>query len=248
MLPIGRRPVLEHVLLELRAAGISQVLFVVSPAKEMIRNYFGDGSQWGMCCDYALQPEMRGLGDAILHAEEWTSGEDFVVAFGDALIRPSDGAASSRMVKTYLENQADVSVLVQLVPPEKTHRYGIIDPLVSETNNGAPFAMRNIVEKPKPEDAPGRYAVAARYCLANQVFKHLRDCQTRATGELGLTEAVCSLLQAGGTGWAVPLQTDEERQDIGGWDTYLTAAAIEAIHDPEFGAAIRSAIDAEVCA
>src|SRR5437588_8937489 len=64
MLPLGRKPVLEYVLEELRGAGITDVLFVVSTGKEMIRKYFGDGERFGVRCTYAIQPEMKGLGDA----------------------------------------------------------------------------------------------------------------------------------------------------------------------------------------
>src|SRR5690349_17245036 len=74
MLPLGRKPVLEHVLDEIRVAGITKVLFVVSPGKEMIESYFGDGQRFGVACDYVVQPQMLGLGDAILHAESWTNG------------------------------------------------------------------------------------------------------------------------------------------------------------------------------
>src|SRR5579872_3708409 len=86
MLPLGRKPVLEYVVEEMRGAGLTRLLFVISPGKELIRSYFGDGSRWGVHCDYAIQPEMRGLGDAILHGESWTDGLPFVVAFGDCII------------------------------------------------------------------------------------------------------------------------------------------------------------------
>src|SRR2546421_10623067 len=69
MLPLGRKPVLEYVVEELRAAGIGRILFVVSPGKEMIRAYFGDGGRFDLRFDYATQPEMLGLGDALLHGE-----------------------------------------------------------------------------------------------------------------------------------------------------------------------------------
>src|SRR5512143_4179910 len=86
MLPIGRKPVLEHVLDELKGAGIQRILFIISPGKDMVQGYFGDGSAWGVRCDYAVQQQMRGLGDALLHGEEWAEGHPVMVAFGDCLI------------------------------------------------------------------------------------------------------------------------------------------------------------------
>src|SRR5579862_3343934 len=87
MLPLGRKPVLEYVIEELRDAGVSRILMVVSAGKQMVRDYFGDGTAWGVRCDYVLQPEMRGLGDAVLQGEAWSEGEPVVVAFGDCIVR-----------------------------------------------------------------------------------------------------------------------------------------------------------------
>ena len=92
MLPIGRKPVLHHVVDELLTAGLTEVLFVISPRKEMIREYFGDGSEFGINCEYTIQPEMRGLGDAILRSEPWTANEPFMVAFGDCMVKSADCA------------------------------------------------------------------------------------------------------------------------------------------------------------
>src|ERR1051326_3097400 len=80
MLPLGRKPVLQYVLEELKAAAIEEALLVISPGKEIIRNYFGDGAKFGIAIQYAVQNEMRGLGDAVLHGEEWANEEHFVVA------------------------------------------------------------------------------------------------------------------------------------------------------------------------
>ena len=91
LLPVGRYPVLWHVLLELQGAGITEVLFVVSHRKPQIRacfgdNFVGDTSLAPIKCDYVIQQEQRGLGDAILCGELWTGSDPFLVAFGDCMI------------------------------------------------------------------------------------------------------------------------------------------------------------------
>src|SRR5579872_3838049 len=109
MLPLGRKPVLEYVVEEMRGAGLTRLLFVISPGKELIRSYFGDGSRWDVHCEYVLQYEMRGLGDAVLHGESWTEGRPFVVAFGDCIIETE---------LSTLDSSARGSPLVRLI---RTH-------------------------------------------------------------------------------------------------------------------------------
>jgi UTP--glucose-1-phosphate uridylyltransferase len=240
MLPLGRKPVLEYVLEEIRAAGIKKALFVISPGKEMIRQYFGDGSAWGVECVYVVQPEMRGLGDAILCGREWTQGEPTAVVFGDCIIESGDDLPLSRLVKTHVQNEATGTVLVEHVARERTSRYGIVSP-ADEATDGAAFAIGGIVEKPAPEAAPSTLAVAARWVLDPTVFEMLHRMRPAIEGEMDLTSSVAACLAEGYTGWAVPLQAGERRRDIGGWQSYLEAVAVYAAADREFGETARAA-------
>jgi UTP--glucose-1-phosphate uridylyltransferase len=240
MLPLGRKPVLEYVLEELRGAGIRKALFVVSPGKEMIRSYFGDGDHWGIRCDYVIQPEMKGLGDAVLQGEAWTEGEDFVVAFGDCLVEGGSPHPLSRVVETHVSQKSSATVLTERIAPEKTRKYGIVDPGALLENPTDPFAMQDIVEKPAPESAPSTFAVAARWALSSNIFQFIRNAAADKDGEVNLTDPVRDSLAAGATGWAVPLRPGERRRDIGGWETYLTAAVEYAFCDEEVGNAVRA--------
>jgi UTP--glucose-1-phosphate uridylyltransferase len=246
MLPLGRKPLLEYIVEELRAAGISRLLFVISSGKEMIRSYFGDGEKWGLRCDYTLQPEMRGLGDAVLQGEAWADGQPFIVAFGDCLIESQaapDAIPVARLIATHLRERADATVLTERIPREKTRNYGILAPAVPLPDEPRdPFPMADIVEKPAPEDAPGSMAVAARWALNAGIFPCIRRAAPEASGEINLTDPVRLLLAAGGAGWGVPLLPGEARRDIGGWENYLLAAARAAAADPEFGPRVRAAL------
>ncbi|HXG24963.1 MAG TPA: sugar phosphate nucleotidyltransferase [Chthonomonadales bacterium] len=244
MLPLGRKPVLEYVVEEMRVAGMTRLLFVVSPDKEeMIRRYFGDGAAWGVRCDYVLQPEMKGLGDAILRGETWTEGEPVLVAFGDTVIESSDTLPTARLVETYRAWRADAVVLTERVSREKTSRYGILSPAVNLPDiTTEPFPLKGVIEKPAPEAAPSLMAVSARWVLGPPVFCTLRETLPSPNGEVALTDAVQTLLSRGGVGWAVPLLPGEARWDIGGWETYLVAATRAAMHDAEFGPRIRAAV------
>src|SRR6266540_1644115 len=153
MLPLGRKPVLEHILEELKSAGIRRVLFVVSPGKEMIRTYFGNGSRLALECEYVIQPEMKGLGDAILLSEPWCGGQAALVAFGDCVIESPDSLPSARLLNAHIQTNAAATVLTQRIPREKTGKYGIMKP-IDGADTSQPFQLEDIVEKPVPAEAP----------------------------------------------------------------------------------------------
>jgi UTP--glucose-1-phosphate uridylyltransferase len=102
--------------------------------------------------------------------------------------------------------------------------------------------MQDIVEKPAPESAPSTFAVAARWALSSNIFQFIRNAAADKDGEVNLTDPVRDSLAAGATGWAVPLRPSERRRDIGGWETYLTAAVEYAFCDEEVGNAVRAAV------
>jgi len=239
MLPLGRAPVLQHVLLEARDAGIGRAVLVVSPGKEMIRAFFGDGARLGIRVDYALQPEMRGLGDALLRAEEWVDGRPFAVLFGDCVVTGTNREPSplARLLEVHADQDSEATVLTEQVAPERVSRYGIVAP-GGEALRPA-FAVADIVEKPSPEQAPSLHAVAARWVLSAEIFRLLRETPVAQGAELNLTDAVRRLLREGGRVWAAPLKPGERRWDMGGWATWLEAAAAFALADAEHGPAIR---------
>jgi UTP--glucose-1-phosphate uridylyltransferase len=251
MLPLGRKPVLEHILEELRGAGIRRVLFVIAPGKEMIERYFGNGAAWDVHCDYVIQPEMRGLGDAVLHGEGWADARPFLCAFGDCVIESRSEASPSRRLADVAGSRQAIGVLAERVQLAMTNRYGVLQPAHPDqpTDDAEePFEVTGVVEKPAPERAPSRFAVAGRWALVPEVFEFLRREPPGPAGEIGLSPAVAAMLSRGHRGWAVPLGPGARRRDIGAWDTYLTATAEYAVQDTDFGPIIRAAICHEVSA
>ena len=245
MLPVGRHLALERIVAELVAAGIHRIVFVLSPAKEaFIRGRFGDGRD-GVSFSYALQAEMRGLGDAILRAEPaLRPGEPFVVALGDAVFEePEPGGLTGRLVRTCAEQGADVGLVVQKVPRERISKYGVVAPAPGSTADGPFLAISDIVEKPSPEEAPSEYAAAARYVVPGDVFDEIRRTPPGKGGEIQLTDALRSLLRAGRRGVAVPLGAGEARHDLGGLDSYYRAFVTFALADGEHGADLRAYLE-----
>ena len=247
LLPIGRKTVLHHVLAELQNAGIEQVLFVVSERKPQIRACFGDeftgdAALPPLHCDYVNQTAMRGSGDAVSLAEEWTAGESFIVAFGDCFIEAGNEGAEPlrRLMKTHTEQNAASTVLVEAIDREKVSRYGVVAPLENLPEPVTePFALRDLVEKPTVEDAPSNLVVAARFALSPQIFDALRRAENYLRGEQNLPDAMRLLLREGGSTWAVPLRPGEARRDIGSFDTFFAAFVRAALQDPEASASVR---------
>ena len=243
MLPLGRKPVLEYIVEELSACGIRDVLIVTSPGKESIEAYFANGARFGIRISYVIQREMSGLGDAILHGEQWADGRPFLSAFGDCILESPEHAATRRLLQTFSEQGAFASVLTEEVALERVSRYGIVAPAsTDEAESDCPFRFTRIVEKPAAADAPSRFAVAARWSLDSGIFAHIRETPPEPGGEIGLSQAVDRALLSGESGWAVPLVQGERRSDVGSWDTYLTASANAILNDEELGRGIRQSL------
>jgi UTP--glucose-1-phosphate uridylyltransferase len=248
MLPVGGRLAMERIVEELAAAGVTRVVFVLSAAKEaFVQGRFGAGRD-GVSFDYVLQPEMRGLGDAVLRAQHAVpAGEPFVVALGDAVFEePAPGALTGRLVRRFAETGASVALAVQKVPRERISRYGVVKPAAAPAGTlpalGTDYLLiSDIVEKPAPDEAPSDLAAAARYVLTGDVFDVLRDTAPGKNGEVQLTDALRNLLRRddGRPGVAVPLAPDESRHDIGGLDSYYKAFVSFALADPEHGQGLR---------
>jgi UTP--glucose-1-phosphate uridylyltransferase len=235
MLPVGRQPVLEHIVLELEAAGIRHIVVILSPAKEeRIRSYFGK-QRGAIEFTYIVQPQMLGLGDAVLRAEGIVR-EAFVIALGDAVFEETaPGGVTRRLIDAFIETGSGVGLAVQRVAPENISRYGVVRPSAPTVQGAALVPISDIIEKPAIQEAPSDLAAAARYVVTCDVFDALRATPPDARGELQLTHALQRLLRQGHHGVAVPLRSEEKRHDIGAFDSYFRAFLRFALADSEYG-------------
>ncbi|NUQ69941.1 MAG: NTP transferase domain-containing protein [Chthonomonadales bacterium] len=250
MLPIGRMPVIGHIMEDLAASGIATATIVLSEAKELIRGYCADGSRWGMECRYAVQPAMRGVGDATLRGLSESDRLPVLVAFGDcAVLRQWDTAgpsATERLIDAYRDAKADAAVLCEQAPWESVHRYGVLDPAVDTPEQPtAPFDIRGIVEKPERARAPSRLVVAARWILGCAAIEALRRTEPGSNGEVGVTEAIADVISRGGRVIGVPLGPGERRCDVGNIPSYLAAQVFASLNDPEYGPGLRECASAQ---
>jgi UTP--glucose-1-phosphate uridylyltransferase len=237
MLPVGGKPVIQHIVEELLANGIDRVVFVTAPGKDAIDAHFA-GQYAGVSFVSVVQSAPRGLGDALLQADGFTGDEPFAVALGDAIIGTREpSTAVARLGEVLDATSADVVIAVREVPRALTGRYGIV--LTEQPAAGPVARVRAIVEKPAPADAPSTLAVSARYVMTKAIFAALRQTGIGRFGELELTDAITTLIDGGACVMAVDLG-GVPRHDIGTHEGYARAFLAFALTDPDYGEALRS--------
>ena len=258
MLPVARKPIVQYVVEELAANGIKQVLFVTGRNKSSIENHFDLDPELervltgankhdlleeigiqdsGIHYLYTRQRMQRGLGDAILCGENFAGEEPFVVALGDSILGlNAESRTVARMMDLFESRGASCVIAVEEVPNEETMHYGVIEPA---DLNGESMRVVNLVEKPKPSQAPSNLAIAGRYIFSPLIFDLIRGVQPDHRGEIQLTDAIQRLCEEGRRVLAVKLPAAEKRYDIGNFPSYFETFVEFALADPLYGEAFR---------
>ncbi|MDO8455792.1 MAG: UTP--glucose-1-phosphate uridylyltransferase GalU [Burkholderiaceae bacterium] len=202
-----------------------------------------------MDCSYVRQSRSLGLGHAVLCAERIVGNEPFAVLLADDLminpatppVSPTTPASQppiaslpvlAQMVQMFEELGTSI-LAVQEVPLALVSRYGIV---AGERVQDRLMRVRQIVEKPKPENAPSTMAVAGRYILTPEIFNHIRQQATGANGEIQLTDGIASLLHSQSVH---AYQYFGTRYDCGSKAGFLEATVELALQHPEVGDAFR---------
>ncbi len=261
MLPVGRRPVVQHVVEELAGSGVRRVLFVTGHGKGSIEDFFdldqalidflrtrGKEDQLAALefernqieYAYTRQREQLGLGHAVLCAAPFVTNEPFVVALGDSIIGlHGDSRVVQQMVDVCRERDAEIVVAFEeLDAPEEVVHYGIAQP--GKSLGGDLFELVDVIEKPTPKEAPSLLAVAARYVFKPSIFDYLRKTGRGKGNEIQLTDAMRSLLKdRPGCGVGIRLPKGTQRYDIGNFPSYFQAFIDFAAADAECGEMVR---------
>ena len=211
MLPVVDKPLIQYAVEEALAAGATRLAFVTGSSKRSIEDHFDTDHELeaelerkgnkkllaavrdivpaSATCLYIRQPAALGLGHAVLCARAVVGDEPFYVHLADDLI-DADVPCLAQMQEVYAATEASV-VAVQRVPREHSDRYGIVetDPISKRR-----AAIRGIVEKPTPAEAPSNLAVVGRYLLTPAIFDLLAETGRGAGGEIQLTDAIAALL------------------------------------------------------
>ena len=257
MLPVAKKPIVQYVVEELARSGVRQLLFVTGRGKVSIENHFDrdqvlmdnlrnsgkhdliaelDFETLGLNFLYTRQSVQRGLGDAILHGEPFAGHDPFIVALGDSIIGlQGSSTICERMAAAYEEHNAAAVIAVEEVPLEHVSLYGVVQP---ETE-GDVFSINTLVEKPSPEEAPSRLAIAGRYIFAPIIFDMIKRVEPDKRGEIQLTDAIRMICESGRRVVGVKLGPDERRYDIGNIPSYFETFIEFALADPDHGDRVR---------
>ena len=213
MLPIIDRPLIQYAVDEAIEAGCDTLIFITNRYKHAVADYFDKAYELeqkleragkqeqlelirhvlpkGVRAVFVTQTEALGLGHAVLCAKAIVGNEPFAVLLPDDLIWNRGDGALKQMADLNATTGASV-IAVEDVPHDKTGSYGIV---ATEKFDGRKGHISQIVEKPKPEDAPGDLAVVGRYVLSPKIFELLEATGTGAGGEIQLTDAIAQLLK-----------------------------------------------------
>ncbi len=257
MLPVGRKPVVQYVVEELARCGIGRLLFVTGPGKTAIENHFDLDAELitylretgkeelldelafereSLEYFYTRQRRQLGLGHAVLCAEPVVGGQPFVVALGDSIIGlHAQSQVVRRMIDEFESSGADAVIALEQVPREEVINYGIAKP---RDGLGEVFELDDLVEKPDVAEAPSNLAVAARYVFSPILFDYLHRTSPGKGDEIQLTDAIRLLIRDGRKVLGVRLPADQQRFDIGNFESYFQAFVEFALADPSYGPAL----------
>src|SRR6202049_2646726 len=222
MLTVVDKPQIQYVVEESVASGIEHIIIVTGKGKNSIEDHFdhaptlerfleerGKKDQAEMVrrisdmvqISYTRQKQPLGLGHAILVARDLVGDEPFAVLLGDVLI-PGKNPATKQLIDVYQATGVG-AIAVEEVPNNRTHLYGIV---AAEPAPQPPFGARllrikDLVEKPKPENAPSNLAITGRYVLPPAIFDCLARTEPGSGGEIQLTDGLRLLAQEQGL-WA----------------------------------------------
>lgn len=255
MLPVVDKPLIQYIVNECIAAGITEIVLVTHSSKNAIENHFDKSFELettlekrvkrtlleevqaicpkGITILHVRQGEAKGLGHAVLKAKPIVGDEPFVVVLPDVLV--DDVAADPKtenlaaMIKRFDETKVS-QIMVEPVPMELVSSYGVVDCDGVEVAPGTSAVMSEIVEKPALEDALSNLAVVGRYVLSKEIWKLLEFTPPGAGDEIQLTDAIATLMNVE---QVEAFNMTGKSHDCGSKLGYMKANVIYGLRHPE---------------
>jgi UTP--glucose-1-phosphate uridylyltransferase len=238
MLPVVNKPLIQYGVEEALEAGLTEISIVTGRGKRALEDHFdisyelenqikgtdkekylvGIRKLMDECkFSYTRQTEMKGLGHAILTGQPLIGDEPFAVVLADDLcVNPDEDGVLTQMVKLFKQFRCSI-VAIQEVDPQETNKYGVIDGTMIREDI---YRVTNMVEKPKPEDAPTNLAIIGRYILTPDIFDIIKNTEPGKGGEIQITDA---LMQQAQNGCVIAYKFKGKRFDCGGAEGYIEA-------------------------
>jgi len=217
MLPIVDKPIIQYGVEEAVHSGIQNIIIVTGRGKSAIEDHFdvsfelehllesrGKKELLGIVhnisdlinVSYVRQKEALGLGHAVLRAFELVGEEPFAVVLADDVIE-AETPCLRQLLDIHSFFVAPVLAVME-VPQDSISAYGCIDaePVNHNGSHDRLYRIRDLVEKPKPSEAPSNLAIIGRYVLTPEIFTSLQEIKPGSGGELQLTDALKHLLRS----------------------------------------------------
>lgn len=250
LLTIVNKPVIQYVVEEAIASGITEILIVISKNKTALQDHFAKDfpnedfyaskgknevleklkAIGGECkIAYIEQQELNGLGDAISHGKAFVADEPFAVLLGDTICESEQTTpVLGQLINCYNRFKASVTAIEE-VPITNVNRYGIMG---GESIEKGLYKVNQWVEKPAPELAPSQLAIASRYVFTSAIFHSLENIERGLNNELQLTDAMRLLLE---TQNMYGLEIKGKRFDVGNPLDFIKTNIHFGMNDAAFG-------------
>ena len=211
MLPVVNKPTIQWVVEEAVDAGITDIAIITGKHKQAIENHFKSIPKLEEALekagkfkelkeirkinevaniDFIIQEEQKGLGHAVLCAEEFVGVDSFAVLLGDTICTGTPNCTKG-LVDLYRKKGSSI-FSVEKIKLEETKRYGIVSGTEVEEDV---LLIDGLVEKPEADKAPSLFGIQGRYVFTNEIFEHLRNTKRGSNEEIQLTDAMQFLSQ-----------------------------------------------------
>ena len=211
LLPINGKPGIEYILDECIEAGISEIIFIISKKKEMIKKYFYNDKfykslikkkkdpriikeykkilKYKKKIKFVYQNKPLGTGDAVLKTRKFIKKSYFLMLLPDDLIMKKN--CSKEMIKLHKKHKASVMASMT-VKKNNVKRWGIYSVASKLDRNN--FIISDVIEKPTVKEAPSKNAVIGRYILSRDIFKILKKQKKGKGGEIHITDSIKTMI------------------------------------------------------
>jgi UTP--glucose-1-phosphate uridylyltransferase len=255
LLPIINKPVIHLIVEEFIDSGLKRIIIVAGENSDPLRrNYAAENlpppgkykplddfvdklSRVEIIVEQQAGPYGNGT-PLIVAGAHIPEGEGFIYAYGDDLIKSSQ-PFTRRLIDTHNRTGALV-IATQRIPLEEVVRYGVVKLKEGDNPDGA---LQDLVEKPKPEEAPSDLAVFGRFLLSTEISRILTEIPRGKGNELWLTDALREFIRRGGRIVSESL-TEGMWLTIGDPVNYLKTVIEYALDDAELRAALAPRIQA----
>ena len=194
LVPVLSTPLIVEIITQLAQAGVRDLLIVTKYMEDVIKDYLGDGSQYGVALSYLTQGPEKGTGAATRIAREFVHDSPFFLGFGDLYISPENYASLLAAYEGF--GQPDLMLTL----------YEVDDPCHGAAVYEAAGRVERVIEKPAPGTSTTRWMNAGLFCAQPVLFDYLDALSPSARGEYELPDAFNQMIAEGRAVYATPLE------------------------------------------